>query len=123
MISVDYKDKRPIYEQLAVNITAMALSGELKPDEQLPSVRQLAVQLKINPNTIAKAYAELERRGVTYTVTGKGSFINSDLSSAAKAQQSAAENNFTEAVMQARLCGIEKSRLLEMIGEAYDTDK
>lgn len=123
MISVDYKDKRPIYEQLAVNITAMALSGELKPDEQLPSVRQLAVQLKINPNTIAKAYAELERRGVTYTVAGKGSFINSDLSSAAKAQQSAAENNFTEAVMQARLCGIEKSRLLEMIGEMYDTDK
>lgn len=123
MISVDYKDKRPIYEQLTVNITAMALSGELKPDEQLPSVRQLAVQLKINPNTIAKAYAELERRGVTYTVPGKGSFINSDLSSAAKAQQSAAENNFTEAVMQARLCGIEKGRLLEMIGEAYDTDK
>ena len=62
MITVDYKDRRPIYEQLTANITELALSGELQPDEQLPSVRQLASQLGINPNTISKAYSELERQ-------------------------------------------------------------
>ena len=64
VISVDTRDRKPIYEQLTDNIKSLVLRGILKPDEQLPGVRTLAVELAINPNTISKAYAELERGGI-----------------------------------------------------------
>lgn len=120
MITVDYKDKRPIYEQLAANICEMALSGELKPDEQLPSVRQLAVAININPNTIARAYGELERRGVIYSVAGKGSFINSDLSVVAGERIKRSEEKLRAALREARKNGVNKERMLEIAGEEYD---
>ena len=119
MITVDYKDRRPIYEQLTANITELALSGELQPDEQLPSVRQLASQLGINPNTISKAYIELERRGIIYSVSGKGSFINSDLSSAAGDRRKELEQRLRECVRDLKRAGADKSRLLEIIGEEF----
>lgn len=75
MITLDYKDRRPIYIQLVEKIEDLARHGIIKVDEQLPSVRSLAVELSINPNTIQRAYGELEHRGVTYSVAGKGSFL------------------------------------------------
>lgn len=120
MITVNYKDKRPIYEQLAANISEMALSGELKPDEQLPSVRQLAVAININPNTIARAYGELERRGVIYSVAGKGSFVNSDLSVVAGERIRKTEEKLRLALKDARKNGVCKERMLEIAGEEYD---
>ncbi len=75
MIVLDYKDTRPIYEQIVERFQTLILSGALPVDEQLPSVRSLAVELSINPNTIQKAYAELERRGFIYAVKGKGNFV------------------------------------------------
>lgn len=75
MIVVDYKDTRPIYEQIIERFQNLILTGVLNVDEQLPSVRSLAVELSINPNTIQKAYSELERRGFIYTVKGKGNFV------------------------------------------------
>lgn len=76
MIVIDYKDKRPIYEQVIERIEQLILRGILKPDEMLPSVRSLAMELSINPNTIQRAYQELERLGFTYTVKGRGSFVS-----------------------------------------------
>ncbi|MCM1298925.1 MAG: GntR family transcriptional regulator [Firmicutes bacterium] len=120
MITVDYKDKRPLYEQLAGNITEMALSGELKPHEQLPSVRQLAVSMGINPNTIARAYGELERRGVIYSVLGKGSYINDDLSFVIKERTRKTEEKLRTAVKEAKSGGVTKERIQEIVGEEYD---
>ena len=74
MITIDYKDRRPIYEQIVSSIEELAVRGVLEPDSQLPSVRQLAVELSINPNTIQRAYESLEQEGYLYTVAGKGSF-------------------------------------------------
>jgi len=74
MIVLDYRDQRPIYEQITEKIKDLLLFGVLKEDEQLPSVRSLAAELAINPNTIQRAYAELERQGYAYTVKGRGSF-------------------------------------------------
>lgn len=76
MFSIDYKSRTPIYRQVVDSIEKMATHGVLKPEEQLPSVRALAVELSINPNTIAKAYNELEARGIIYSLAGKGSFIS-----------------------------------------------
>ena len=75
MIILDYKDRRPIYEQVAEKLEELMLLGILGENEPLPSVRSLAMELSINPNTIQRAYAELERQGYIYTVKGQGSFV------------------------------------------------
>ena len=78
MIVIEYKDSRPIYEQVAEKFQTLIVKGVLEPDGQMPSVRSLAMDLSINPNTIQKAYAELERRGFIYTVKGRGNFVSSN---------------------------------------------
>ena len=75
MITIDYKDRRPLYQQLMEKIEELALNGLIQADEQLPSVRSLAVELAINPNTIQRAYGELEKKGIVYSVPGRGSFL------------------------------------------------
>lgn len=75
MIILDYKDRRPIYEQVIEKMEELMLLGVLVENEPLPSVRNLAMDLSINPNTIQRAYTELERQGYIYTVKGKGSFV------------------------------------------------
>ena len=75
MILLDYKDRRPIYEQVVSKLEELMLLGVMKENEPLPSVRSLAMELSINPNTIQRAYVELERQGYIYTVKGKGSFV------------------------------------------------
>lgn len=78
MIIIDYKDTRPIYEQIVEKFKVLILRGGMQPDEQMPSVRNLAIELSINPNTIQKAYTELERQGFIYTVKGRGNFVSGD---------------------------------------------
>lgn len=78
MIHVDYKDRRPIYEQVIERMQDLMVKGILEEGEQLPSVRSLATDLSINPNTIQRAYAELERLGYIYSVKGKGSFVTNN---------------------------------------------
>ena len=74
-ITVDLRDRKQLYEQLIDNIRKLILSGEIGPGEKLPSVRALAKELCINPNTIQKAYNELERQGVILTLPGRGSVV------------------------------------------------
>lgn len=76
MIFIDLKDARPIYEQVVERFKELILKGVIAADEKIPSVRNLAVDLSINPNTIQRAYAELERQGYIYTVKGKGNFAS-----------------------------------------------
>lgn len=78
MIRIDYQDKRPIYEQVIERMQNLIVRGVLKADEKLPSVRNLAIEVSINPNTIQRAYAELERTGFIYTVKGKGNYVAAD---------------------------------------------
>ncbi|MDE6750811.1 MAG: GntR family transcriptional regulator [Lachnospiraceae bacterium] len=75
MIIIDYKDTRPIYEQITEKFKTLILKGVLQPDEQMPSVRSLAMELSINPNTIQKAYAQLEWEGYIYPIKGRGNFV------------------------------------------------
>lgn len=76
MIVLDYRDSRPLYQQVKDSLRRMMLTGLLEPDEKLPSVRSLATQLAINPNTIQRAYAELEAEGYIYAVAGRGIFVS-----------------------------------------------
>lgn len=76
MIVIDYQDRRPIYEQIVERFQLLILKGVLEQDEQMPSVRKLAVELSINPNTIQKAYSILEQQGYIYPVKGRGNFVS-----------------------------------------------
>lgn len=75
MVSIDPRDKTPIYTQLERGLRAAIVTGRLRPGDQLPTVRQLAVELKINANTVGRVYADLERSGVIETRRGVGSFV------------------------------------------------
>ena len=75
MILIDYKDRRPLYEQIVEKLSDLMVRGVLAQDSQLPSVRSFATELSINPNTIQRAYSELERNGFLYTVKGKGNYV------------------------------------------------
>lgn len=81
MIVIDYQNRKPIYEQIVEKFQTLIITGAIEPDSQMPSVRSLAVDLSINPNTIQKAYSVLEQEGFIYPVKGRGNFVsgNSDL--------------------------------------------
>lgn len=74
MLHLNYRDGRPIYEQVKEGLRHMVISGAIRPGDKLPSVRSMASQLAINPNTIQKAYEALEQEGYVYSIPGKGSF-------------------------------------------------
>lgn len=76
MFELDVRSRKPIYEQLVEKLKQLIINDVLKEDEKLPSVRELAQQLTINPNTIQKAYRELESQGFIYSLKGKGSFVH-----------------------------------------------
>lgn len=76
MININFRDSRPIYEQVKTTLRKLIVSGAMSPDEKLPSVRELASQLVINPNTIQRAYRELEQEGYIISIPGKGSYAN-----------------------------------------------
>ena len=78
MIAIDVQSRKPIYEQIVERFETLIVSGVLAPDSQLPSVRALAMELSINPNTIQKAYTMLEQEGFIYPVRGRGNFVSGD---------------------------------------------
>ena len=75
MIVLDYRDKRPIYEQVADKLEHLIVCGALESNPRLPSVRALAIELSVNPNTIQRAYTQLEQDGYLYTVVGRGNYV------------------------------------------------
>ena len=118
MIVIDYKDNRPLYEQIVERFQVLIERGVLKPEDQMPSVRSLAMEHSINPNTIQKAYAELERRGYIYTVKGRGNFVSYDEELKAKRRSQQLEV-FRQKAMQAMESGVTKDELLQIVEEVF----
>ncbi|MCM1529959.1 MAG: GntR family transcriptional regulator [Alistipes sp.] len=120
MFSIDLTSRIPIYEQIYNKITDLILAGTLGENDQLPSVRSLAKDMSVNPNTVSKAYQELERRGVIYSVPGRGSFIaavdNSIFHSSALA-------GFDEAARNAKKSGVSADVLKSHIDEIFADKK
>lgn len=118
MIVLDYKDRRPLYEQLIEKIQQLIFRGILEPDSQLPSVRSLATDLSINPNTIQRAYAELERQSLIYSIKGKGSFVAEGANVLRRRRQEIGEQ--MEAVIKtAKDLGIPLEELIEDVSRFY----
>lgn len=116
MISIDYRDPRPIYEQIKVSLRRLIVTGVMQPEERLPSVRELSSQLAVNPNTVQRAYRELETEGYIYSMVGKGSFVAPDK----RLDQNRAElllRQFDEAVTELRFMGYSADDLAVRIRE------
>jgi GntR family transcriptional regulator len=119
MIIIDYKDRRPIYEQVVERFQELILKGVLEPDSQLPSVRNLAIDLSINPNTIQKAYSELERRGYIYSVKGRGSFIAANEKLIECKKEELLEEIFS-LMKRGKELGIKKDQFIKKIEEGFE---
>ena len=116
LIQLNFKSGKPVYLQVVDQIKSAAASGALQPGEPLPSIRPLAEQLRLNRNTIAKAYAELESQGVIETIAGKGCFVtqnNSPLKKAVREKMLADE--IDAAIVQAHHLQVNEKDFLELV--------
>lgn len=123
MFEIDLKDRRAIYEQIIDKFKQLIIRDILKQDEKLPSVRELAKQLTINPNTIQKAYRELERQGYIYSVKGRGNFVSSEIKKVDDAKVEYLKKQIEKSVSELMFIGIEKKELIELIERIYDNTK
>ena len=117
MIILDYRDSRPIYEQVVEKFKLLILKGVLAQDEKMPSVRNLAMDLSINPNTIQRAYATLESQGYIYTVKGKGNFV-SDKATLMKDYQKEMSSQLSEVCKQAASAGMGREEFMTLVNES-----
>ena len=119
MISLNYRDSRPIYEQIKDGLKKLIVTGGLAADERLPSVRALATQLSINPNTIAKAYSELEAKGVIYSVPGRGSFVSDNTDSLRQETLSRLAEKLRALAEEIRSLGMDKGDFTDICEQAW----
>ena len=121
MISINYRDPRPIYEQIQSELRRLMLTGALPPGSRLPSVRELAGQLAINPNTIQRAYRELEADGYILSVAGKGSFV-AQVDQIAEQQKKQAVGAFLAAAQRLRALGLTQAQLTQLLTQEDATN-
>ena len=123
MLQIDALSRTPVYEQIIEQMERLILSGVLKPGEQAPSVRSLSLQLSINPNTIQKAYSELDSRGVFCAVPGRGCFIAQDAQQRLGEYRRKRLDELTNAIYEMALAGIGEEEILQCVAKAYQRGK
>lgn len=119
MIVIDYQNRKPIYEQVVERFQRLILTGAMEPDTQMPSVRALATELAINPNTIQKAYTILEQKGFIYPVKGRGNFVsgNQELK---EQEQNVFFQRLGTLIQEGKELGVSKELCLQKTAEFYE---
>ena len=121
LFKIDFKSGKPVYLQLVDQIRLAAAAGKLRTGEPLPSIRPLAEELRVNRNTIAKAYAELESQGVIETIPGKGCFLKENDSPFTRpVRQKLLQVEIDEAVVMAHHLQVDREKFLAMVKERLD---
>lgn len=118
MIVLDYRDKRPIYEQIVDKLEHLIVCGALESNTKMPSVRSLAMELSVNPNTIQRAYAQLEQDGYLYTVAGRGNYVTGTQEWKAGRIHSIMQE-LGQTLSQARDIGIPLAELENLLQQVY----
>ncbi len=119
MFQIDRFGRQPIYEQIIEQVERYVASGALLPEDQLPSVRALSQELSANPNTLQKAYAELERRGVTVSVPGSGRFISKAAPDIVNRSMETLLGQITELGVKLRMANVPKQKAMDAVDQAY----
>ncbi len=120
MFELDIRSRKPIYEQLVEKVKELIISGALRPDEKLPSVRSLSKDLTVNPNTIQKAYRELEHEGFVYSLPGKGSYVSLLEEKVQERKLERVKEELTKLINEAFYLGLTKEELLKLIEQAEE---
>lgn len=120
MFVVDVMSRVPVYEQIIKQVEEQVLTGILKEGDKLPSVRSLSVKLSINPNTIQKAYTELDRRQLIITVPGKGSFISEKAIEVVGANSREKMTELNKIIRELALAGVPKEEIINNIEEVFN---
>lgn len=115
MITLDYQSRTPIYEQIVTEIEKYISLGVLKPEEQLPSIREFATTLGINPNTVKKAYEELERRGVINVISTKGTFVSKNVADVSARKIKDIIKKIKEELIEIEKLGVSKEEILKKL--------
>jgi GntR family transcriptional regulator len=115
MFDIDLRSRDPIYQQLVDKFKKLIMNHILEPDEKLPSVRQLAEELTVNPNTIQKAYRQLEQENFIYSVKGRGSFVQALDSHVTSEKIEEIRTNLEQLVKEALFLGVEETTLIEWV--------
>ena len=118
MILLDYRDKRPIYEQIVDKLERLIVGGGLEANYKMPSVRSLAMELSVNPNTIQRAYADLEQNGYIYTVSGRGSFVAHECEWRS-GKLAELTRDLEEVLLKAKEAGITMEATMEVIKKTF----
>ena len=121
MITIDYQNRRPIYEQIVDNIQMLIVKGIFEERTQLPSVQSMAAELSINPNTIQKAYAILEKDGYIYSVRGKGMFVSASASLTESKRRDFCEK-MTVLLDEGRGLGVPREVIEDLVARAYEEE-
>ena len=116
---IDSMSRQPVYEQIVDQVEQMILSGLMRPGEQLPSVRSLSLELSINPNTIQKAYAELDGRGIIYTLPGRGGFVSQNAPELLAQARRSRLGTVRELARELALAGVPEDEVLACVRSAY----
>lgn len=122
MFILDLKSRVPIYEQLKNKTIELIMAGVLEQDSQLPSVRSLARDLGVNPNTIQKAYQDMEKEGIIYSVAGKGSFVN-DIISVRQKETDAALESLEHLCRQLKACNATKQQVIACVEKIFSEEE
>ncbi len=120
MIKIDATSNKPLYEQIVDNIKSSYVKGYLKPGDEIPSVRKMALQLSVTPNTVAKAYQELERCKMIVTIRGKGTYISAESDIRIDDEKlKNIRNELTTQVVELTYMGLGRDEIIDMIDEIY----
>ena len=120
MFRIDPLSRQPVYEQLIEQLEKLVLTGLLPPDSQLPSVRSLSMELSINPNTIQKAYSDLDVRGIIYSVPGIGCFVAKNAADILKGYMRRKMDTVRQLAQDLALAGIPEEELIQVIHSVYE---
>lgn len=123
MLQLDLRSRKPIYEQLMDKLKELIIQEVFQSDDQLPSVRQLANDLSINPNTIQKAYRELEHQGYIYSIPGKGKYVAPQSDARNKEKVNKMKKELIKLISEAMYLGLEKEEIFDLITIAENSVK
>ena len=122
LITIDLRSRKLIYEQIVDNVKEQVFREVIRENDYLPSVRSLANELGINPNTIARAISELEREGLIYTIAGKGAFVEEDLTLISLKRKTEVLEHFSKALFELKNAEVELEEAIKKVNEVYGKD-
>ena len=123
MYTIDVMSRVPVYEQVVEQTERFILTGILSPGDKIPSVRNLSVELSVNPNTIQKAVSELDRRGIVYSIPGKGCFVAEQAKAVLSESRRSELTGIKKQLMELQLAGISRGEIIEVIDEINNPER